>query len=1121
MHKDDNNVYPRPHVYIHIGLHKTGTTSIQEFLMDHQKSLEKQGFSFFKPAYNRHSAIELRAMLIEDPQNPLLDSWLKQYGLRFGKTFFNTTIQRIHKALKKEVKGVIFSGEDLWCITPQEAKKLGEIFQGYPVTIIIYLRDLLSWTASVVDQQMKTGIFVLPKTYQENSWIGGGLSMFEDFLKNYRKVFGPENIKVMDWNHEVTTQGSVIPSFLNLIGADNFEKSDFDKYWKNQSINRLTSSYSLLAEQNKKSPEEKNDLPSKESFSYAVLLKQRNMALENLRALEQSPWWRLTYPLRIIHRFLRGELGTFGHCMGYVKGRVLSRGKTYKKNIASFYQRYFCLQKNSGNALNTNKEIEKILDTSKKSNFLSSWIRTTINWIESKEIYPRYSRTDSQKKDWRTFRRSWRRRITFAMPSFLFHWIYIKRIQAMRLMKRLKKHSMYFPAGIGFSDATMNQIVLERCEKTSKNISFDPLSPVHIPVNDLPTVDICIVTHNNFQWIDTFIQSLLGLDYPFKLLTLYISDNMSQEESKNKLFSVQETLSQKGIRCELLFNNDNKGFGAGNNRIIFKSNGSFCLISNIDLTFDPQALRRIVEMALTDSKNAVAWELRQQPFEHPKFYDPITGTTPWNSHACVLFRAEALKSVGGYDETIFMYGEDVELSYRLRNQGFILRYCPHAVVFHNNECNADVGSAAEGNRKQLLRQEGSVFSSIYLRLKYGSFKEILLVPFLGSWVVFSQGILSFLHKNQKEKNTVISLKYALKISRSLGTQFFKAFFHGLGFLRKRMFYFQKKPSNCPAKTHIIPLWGGNKGSFSFYGMNYALMRSGRYKETLWSEKSIQSQLCSYNHKKIHTIKKEPLYPLVTVITRTYKGRQLYLKQALLSVAHQTYPHIEHIIVEDGGNTMEKSLQAMMQITNKPLKFFGCKKVGRSAAGNIGLENARGKWCLFLDDDDFLFCDHIELLVKALLSSPNSLGAYSLAWEVLTDTNKSKEIPYKERFFGITCSFNLEKIKETNIAPIQSFLFDRQLFLDRGGFDITLDACEDWMLWRKFMDDSFISSKKSHVYRSQNTDTKNLWIFVKKITSVYRSPLNPEICFDRLRALENAYQEIVSRNLIDSPKQKQS
>ena len=146
---------------------------------------------------------------------------------------------------------------------------------------------------------------------------------------------------------------------------------------------------------------------------------------------------------------------------------------------------------------------------------------------------------------------------------------------------------------------------------------------------------------------------------------------------------------------------------------------SFVLITNIDLQFRAESLVRAVSFACQDEAGIASWELRQAPYEHPKFYDPVSLQTAWSSHACILMRREVLDLVGGYEEKIFMYGEDVELSYRFRAAGYCLRYLPSAVVDHY--------TYQEPGEVKLLQYQGSTLANAYIRLRYGSWSDVLRI----------------------------------------------------------------------------------------------------------------------------------------------------------------------------------------------------------------------------------------------------------------------------------------------------------------------------------------------------------------------------------------------------------
>ena len=57
--------------------------------------------------------------------------------------------------------------------------------------------------------------------------------------------------------------------------------------------------------------------------------------------------------------------------------------------------------------------------------------------------------------------------------------------------------------------------------------------------------------------------------------------------------------------------------------------------------------------------------------------------TGWLSGACLLVRRSAFSTINGFDETFFMYFEDVDLGYRLGRAGFRNVYAPSARVFHS------------------------------------------------------------------------------------------------------------------------------------------------------------------------------------------------------------------------------------------------------------------------------------------------------------------------------------------------------------------------------------------------------------------------------------------------------
>jgi len=161
----------------------------------------------------------------------------------------------------------------------------------------------------------------------------------------------------------------------------------------------------------------------------------------------------------------------------------------------------------------------------------------------------------------------------------------------------------------------------------------------------------------------------------------------------------------------------NLGFGKGHNACAARGKAAFLFVLNQDCILEPGTLVPLLDLAANDDAKVAAWELRQIPYEHPKGYDPVTLESPWASGAAVLLRRAAFESVGGFEPRIFMYGEDVDLSWRLRAKGWRLTYQPRIAIVHR--------TYSVANEVKPLQVLGSVQSNLCLRARFGGLLRTL------------------------------------------------------------------------------------------------------------------------------------------------------------------------------------------------------------------------------------------------------------------------------------------------------------------------------------------------------------------------------------------------------------
>lgn len=539
---------------------------------------------------------------------------------------------------------------------------------------------------------------------------------------------------------------------------------------------------------------------------------------------------------------------------------------------------------------------------------------------------------------------------------------------------------------------------------------------------ELPAITISAVTHNSVSWLAGFLSSLRDQQYPLHLIELILVDSASTDETVEALnaFKIKHGTEFRSIQ---IVERANEGFGAGHNAAIAMSTCDFVLVTNVDVLLHRASILRAILAAQADDPAVACWELAQTPYEHPKYYDPVTLETPWCSHACILLRREAVASVGGYDERIFMYGEDVELSYRLRGNGKLLRYLPWVQVTHFVEL---------GNSSIRPHQlGGSLAASVLLRYRYAS-----------------------LDCAAAAERQLVRLS---KLERSPTRR--EAFTNAVEKVKKDKQHFL---TNLRPQQNV---------AFPFSKFDYILQRDG-------------------NDVEVPVFDGDNDLPTASIVTRTYGPSLDQLSEALAVVLNQTYPAIEHLIVEDRGAHAQQLIEDTRRDYGSNQRYLPSTGAGRGVAGNSGLHAASGDTLMLLDNDDLLFADHVSVLMNELIEEPDLVAAYSLAWDV--QSTRLEEGGYSEDMHTLHPTFRMEfskhRLRKINFMPIQAVMFRRSLYEKAGGFEEEIDELEDWYLWNSF---------------ARFGDFR----LVPRLTSIYHTPADPDVRDQRQKALDKAYEPV--------------
>ena len=106
---------------------------------------------------------------------------------------------------------------------------------------------------------------------------------------------------------------------------------------------------------------------------------------------------------------------------------------------------------------------------------------------------------------------------------------------------------------------------------------------------------------------------------------------------------------------------------------------------------------------------------------------------------------------------------------------------------------------------------------------------------------------------------------------------------------------------------------------------------------------------------------------ISVIIPVYQA-ELYLRQCLDSVLGQTYADLEILLVDDGSTDGSLAICQEYAERDSRVRCFHQENAGQAAARNLALKDAKGDWLCFVDSDDSIHPQMVQLLYEAARKS---------------------------------------------------------------------------------------------------------------------------------------------------------
>lgn len=221
--------------------------------------------------------------------------------------------------------------------------------------------------------------------------------------------------------------------------------------------------------------------------------------------------------------------------------------------------------------------------------------------------------------------------------------------------------------------------------------------------------------------------------------------------------------------------------------------------------------------------------------------------------------------------------------------------------------------------------------------------------------------------------------------------------------------------------------------------------------------------------------------LISVIIPVYNVEK-YLHECVDSVLRQTYKNLEIILVDDGSTDSSGKICDEYAEKDNRIIVIHKKNEGPSKTRNAGLERATGKYIYFLDSDDYIENNALELLFNIAESNQADLvffdarsfsdngaeinqgyvvnGTYETksGYEILTELHRNKDYHCSVVLLFINRTFlNINNIRFLESAYCsEDMLFTYKVFCSSE----KTAQCKNTLYYRRYRTNSIVTSKKS-------------------------------------------------------------
>ena len=215
---------------------------------------------------------------------------------------------------------------------------------------------------------------------------------------------------------------------------------------------------------------------------------------------------------------------------------------------------------------------------------------------------------------------------------------------------------------------------------------------------------------------------------------------------------------------------------------------------------------------------------------------------------------------------------------------------------------------------------------------------------------------------------------------------------------------------------------------------------------------------------------------ISILMPVYNAEK-YLNETIDTIKNQSFSNWELIIVDDGSIDNSKEICTKLMNDDKRIKYIFQENLGVSHTRNVALENAQGKYIVFVDSDDLIHEDYLKILINSIEKNNSDISVCNFIERKISNTGKIEDIT---REFYLKEVMEMAEMKDYImdfgnsglLNPLWNKIYKNQIIKENNiTFDEKVETGEDFIFnlqyFRKVKKISFIKDSLYYYIRRNN------------------------------------------------------